>query len=179
MIDVLEQTLWLNQYVKRANIHWNVTTAINEGLNQVRDIYDTINGRFRTYAEITTKYGPVISLASYHSLIACIPNWWKIALNQRIHVEKTEVGIERLRPGQKITNWVYCKQVEGKITKQDACKGLWEHDLQINIENWQQIVIDSCYISTWTKLKYLQYRLLNRILTTNLSRASRDETASP
>ena len=56
-----------------------------------------------------------------------------------------------------------------------TCKEIWEADLNITVQNWERLTLDNWYLTTSTKLRYFQYKVMNRILTTNLRRAKWDD----
>ena len=61
----------------------------------------------------------------------------------------------------------------------DGAKTHWKRDLNIQIHDWPKLLTDIKKIATSTKLRYFQYRVLNRIITTNLLRSKWDPLISP
>lgn len=77
-----------------------------------------------------------------------------------------------------ITSKVYRKILPKDKT--DQCKNIWAHDLRIDIDEalWQKICFESPRASPCPKLRYFQYRLLQKKLTTNYLRAKWDPDVS-
>ena len=62
-----------------------------------------------------------------------------------------------------------------------APKKLWEMELKISIDDgvWENMNENTFKMIGSTKLQYFQYRLTNRIITTNLRRAKWDPDIDP
>ena len=88
MTDILDQCLWYNSYIKRANRVWYVPKAANIGLTHVRHIFSKASKSFLTYNECVNKFGNVINHLNYVGLIASIPPLWKLENVLRQAVKK-------------------------------------------------------------------------------------------
>ena len=71
----------------------------------------------------------------------------------------------------KISRWAYWKKTENKFQKgKDAVRDLWEHELNMEIPQptCESYLYNVNRITISTKLRYFQYRHLNRIVKTNI-----------
>ena len=71
-----------------------------------------------------------------------------------------------------LTKRCYWEKIEKRKPTQTQ-RILWEKDLEITIteEEWKNMYIKTFGITNDTKIRYFQYRVINRILTTNTSRS--------
>ena len=93
MPDVLDQVIWYNHHIKRANKMWGIQSAIDAGMHRIHDIYNTTTSTFATYDQLTNKFGYIMDVVTYHKIIHSIPQYWKILLRQRVTGEKTDTGL--------------------------------------------------------------------------------------
>ena len=63
----------------------------------------------------------------------------------------------------------------------EATRVLWEADLgtELDKDEWAKLYTQTFSYTISTKLRYFQYRVLNRIVTTNVKRSKWDNTVSP
>ena len=107
---------------------------------------------------------------------------WKIALQEIDKADDLDVDdhLQNLHGRKSWTNILYWKIIEIEYPTTDSSVTIWEHDLQIKVDPviWDKLYeLTHCYTCS-TKLRYFQYRLLNRILTTNHLRHKWDKTVS-
>ena len=65
------------------------------------------------------------------------------------------------------------KEIISKKTTKDITYILWARDLGMYLDEtrWEKVRIDGYYLSLSVKLRYFQYRVLSRKLTTNYDRS--------
>ena len=105
--DILNQVLWYNDHIRRANKMWFLSLLSINGLNRIPDIYDYPAGRFHTYRYITMKYGPVCDILTHNSIKASIPNFWKNMLKNKVMNENIGTLFERIPKGMKMSKYFY------------------------------------------------------------------------
>lgn len=120
---------------------------------------------------------------SYNAIISSIPKEWKRLL------KLDALGLERIQMNDRLlskfmtSKKLYSQLLENKfhddrlIIKRD----LWQKDLLIQIEEqeWHTIVVNSYYMFSDSASKYFAYRLIHRLITTNVLRHKYDSTISP
>ena len=75
--DVLDQTLWYNDHIRRARKMFYLIRPSENGINTIWDIYDVPNRTFLTFQQIVQKYSDIIQPLDYNTLVTAIPNLWK------------------------------------------------------------------------------------------------------
>ena len=60
--DILDQTIWFNHNIKRANRTWYFPKAMEAGMIKTRDIYDMNTSKFLSFREVVNKYGNVMTV---------------------------------------------------------------------------------------------------------------------
>ena len=167
---VKTHVLWLNSHIKRINDMFIITEMINADINTIQDIYDFQRKRFMTRDEVNRKYNVRVPYLEYFSLIACIPNNWKVILNSpNMHNDVIYISAEQfIRQNVKLTCASYAKLMQEKIDAyQHPAKTIWETELKIVItqKRLEKININTFKVTTAPKLRMRQYRIINKILT--------------
>ena len=138
--------------------------------------------RFKKHSEILD-LGENIDWLAYTSLISAIPSIWKIQLKDiTLHklndaITPMEYYTSKISPSQAMF-WNY---IETKNPNKDACPTLWSTDLQDKVDKdaWNNLYLFKMRITISTKLRYFQYKVLNRTITTNTKRSRWDPDISP
>ena len=175
--DIPSQIIWGNSCIKRANVPFMMKKAINSNLDY---LYQLINlekpNSLLSYDELTECYGPILTILEYNSLLAAIPPAWRNILKYGDQTTQEKTKFERLEETKNRTRYFYSSLVMLKKSPQ-AVKEIWERDLGIHIssEEWSIMWIGIFKSTNSVKLRDFQYRILNRILTTNLSRSKYSE----
>ena len=140
------------------------------------DIIHPAERRFYTFRELQLIYTLNFSLdhLSYYSLLAAIPNTWRIMIRQEmadIELDPNNWFIEVLNaisPSRKI----YWHLISIHYPFSLATKQTWELDLNISLgdESWWSLFPNFLALVRPTKLRMLQYRILTRSITTNIKR---------
>ena len=89
--------------------------------------------------------------------------------------------IESLLNKQQATKFIYWTLLEKHYPIEFSSKLIWTQDIgrQISDEDWWQIFPDFLREVYATKLRFFQYRVLTRTLTTNLRRSKWTKTIGP
>lgn len=175
--DVLKQNLWCNSFIT-SNYQWlKPTTFSLLGINKVVDIVNLDNGQFYTWNELKENYNIMDNgqFMFYRKIIASIPRTWKRIIKANLPSNPTYPFYEEFINKYKNTKeiYIYLRDLDQENT-QNSLKLLWEIDLRINIPHsrWRKAQFNSFKISISVKLRYFQYRIINRLLYTNM-RASK------
>ena len=170
--DILDSYLWGNSAITRAGRAIFDKRLVNSNIDKVLDIYDISQKTFLTYDEVLSQFGNVIDPLRYCALRAAIPGQWKIRLRNYDFIEPLDKKsqIEKLnlhKPASKAIYWDLIQDIYPK--KILPGKFLWQRELYIAIddETWSQNFWGFLNLIKPIKLRYLQYRILLCILTTN------------
>ena len=181
--DILNENLWGNSNIRRCNRPIFQKQLLASKVDKVIDIMDVVNKKFLTYDQIVNSYGSTVDCLLYLSIIAAIPNRWKVVLRNEELGEPID-KIPRLEkyPGAKgLSKKFYWKIIECTFPLRPFNQALWKADLDITIEEeeWWDLFprfLSSVYA---TKLRYFQYRILTQTLTTNVLRNKWCNEVSP
>ena len=101
-----------------------------------------------------------------------IPNEWKVLLRQFPFGVLNPTGIVKI--------FIYQAVLQENFPVTQIAKDMWNHELGINITNdeWATMYINTMSLTKSTRLRFFQYRLLNRGLVTNVLRSKWDPNVS-
>ena len=178
--EILSQMIWYNSNIRINNLPFLNKNLMDIGIVHVRDLVDNY-GTFRTPENI------VGNLAmAYNSTIGAVPQKWKKILQDTSLVNIYDMGtsisykIDQIMNHKgKIPRFIYGKIIESLAIDMGR-KSKWERDMHIPIDQdkWYSFFI-SLYSSTpYNKLRIFQYKLLQRILVTNIDRHNWGITSS-
>ena len=173
--NFLKHPLWCNSCVQRAGTPiWNTAFSRYE---TILDFYDVENKKFFEYVELRD---PNFDVLTYQGLINAIPAIVRLELCEMTH---SLVKVDRLSQvcGNKyFSHQIYWQEIL-KMDGQSSTATLWSIELGINFdeEEWNALLVDTLKVTTATKLRYFQYRVLYRNLTTNVRRSKWNQQMSP
>ena len=174
--------LYANSLVRRENKPILIQEIVQSNLVTCDDIWDYEQNDFCNIDEIRNKHGNVISVMNYNSLLTSIPTIWKQLAR---HIDKEEVPdsqIDILLKDPTPSQTLYWRLVEKLHLQPDASPLLWAKDLGINAtdldETWPKLIMINRKNTNASDLRWLQYKIMNRILTTNLTRSRWDNNCS-
>lgn len=178
--EILDQTIWCNSCIRQNNKVMVNNVLLNQGLEKIQNLYSEQEGRFWTHCELVEKYNIQIDFLTHRGIISAIPREWKNQLStnfesHEIYIPNTQKVIQIPR----ITKYVY-----NKILPKDTSRPLnqyWQFELKIDLPlaTWENICYFSPKIALCPKLRYFQYRLLQKKLVTNNLRSKWDPEISP
>jgi len=166
--DVFNQPLWHNN---KLNIEY-IPAWHKKGLLYLGDLFD-IHGKLYTWCEVKNKYQIKGTFLDYNRLIINIPKEW---------LRLTQGNITNLRPRATPAILNICNNIKGCRKYYDilattkSCKSIksqhkWNTELDVEPEStvtiWKYAYKIAMKASDDTNLRYFQYRILHRILTTN------------
>ena len=176
--------IWANSYIRVKNALIFLSKLINSNINALEDIYDIEQKKFLTYNELMEYHGPIIDLLTYCSIRSAIPVLWKAEMR---HITQEQVlnqscpNLEKLKSKNISSKAYYWRLIERNQSDTRSNKLMWETELNIIIsdDRWERIQLCCLQIAEATKLRNVQYRLINRILTTNVARSRWNSGVSP
>ena len=180
--EIMTIPVWLNSAIRRADTPFMNWKLISSNINTLTDLWDEETDSPLTYEKMIERHGEVINFMTYSSLFYAIPSSWKSIMRQRDPSVDPLTKVERCKIkslGSKLICW---QLIEKWYPNTQSMLSCWHKDLHLS--NYQEeiskdILDNFRKISSATKLRWLQYRIINRILTTNCSVAKWDKNQSP
>lgn len=185
--EILDQILWLNSHMKFKKKLLLNNILIDRQVLYIRDLFNENAKQFLSFEEFTQNNGRIIDFITYNRIIRCIPERWKdVLINQPFipyEFANYKNNIEYLIQNKTPSQMVYSRLLlEGSSAKRDYVPQTWAGELGLagfDDNAWFTSCAQVMRISNCTKLRYFQYRLLHRFLTTNWTRSRWDLTQDP
>ena len=169
--DILKSCLWNNEHFKIGGKEFNYKKWRVAGIVFVTDLIHAYENRFLFWNEIEARYGFRTNYLEYNSVINAIKNNFKHIFQANVHVASISRPfipfhfslILRDKKGCKSL----CNQLLDTIVPKAKQKWSDKMGLQFSDQEWKayNLIPFKCTIDV--KLRWFQYRVLNRILTTN------------
>ena len=174
--------LWFNSHIRRQNRPYISQLLYSVNIVRIKDIYLEDENRFMTFRELC-KYnymylGPFLR---YHSLIKAILTQWKELLNQYPFGIPSSMGTQKIRDIVRPSKLTYDDLLSKTYTCVQIPRELWAHELHVEIseERWARLYPTTLRLTKSARLRYFQYRILHKRLTTNVSRNVYKSDISP
>ena len=168
--SIVSQPLWYNSFIKIEKKFVYIKELENAGVNILQDVLDD-DGRFLNYMAFKRKYNLVnINMIQYFGLIHAIPQPWKLSLDQDFdHYAIKDPLYTKFVELKNPCKHAYEILVKAKCDTASSKLNKWKNDLNEvgNIYN-TEFCFSLIYSTTLDpKLRFFQYRLLHRTITTN------------
>ena len=166
--EALRQTLWMNKHINLETIGiFDRRVLIQRGLTQVRNLYNLQRRCMLTTNEIAAKYD--LHPLSASALLRAIPDNWKrfISANRpaRLTTEVSRTAELHKVPG--VARWAYRKLLTVSCQPIKS-QQKWKHELKLPANfSWSNIYQGLYETTDDIPLRWLQLRILHRILPTN------------
>jgi hypothetical protein len=165
--DIISQPLWHNHLIKFEVIkQWQ-----HKGLCFLADLLHN-DGSIVSMEDLKVIYGIMGTLIDYYRLVKIIPaSWLNKIVGSHIEFGPRIMPVIKILCSTKKECKPYCDMlmtIEKTIVLN--CEHKWHRDLQI-LEfdlDWSNIYSRPFAVTTDTDLRYFQYKILHRILTTNV-----------
>ena len=181
--QILSTKITGNSLIRRRNAPIFEQNLVNSNIIYICDIYDLRNKKFKVWDEVKDNYGSTDQL-QYCGVRAAIPKIWKIILKES-HESDIDTAdfpdtIDEWQKSKRPSQNIYWKLLEIKYPFTDCCREMWEKDLNKSIEKetWDNLYEQICHLVKPTKLLFFQYRVLNKLLLTNVRRSKWAEGVS-
>ena len=144
--------------------------------SKVIDIFDLTKKRFFAYQECVDIFGMTLTHMQYCSLISAIPILWKQKLKYEELSDPLDIKIsvvswlKRKPLGKSASSIIYWQLIEKLFPTPSPPVLNWNAELKIHLseEEFRTLYPSIMNIIKPTKLRYFQYRILIRSLTTNV-----------
>lgn len=169
--DVLNQCLWYNSHILRNEKPWLSRSLYHAGLIYIYHLYDETRDRFFSAEELAMIFR-CDYLMEINSLLTSVPNQWKQMLKQAVSIPPQIPLAQSIVSKKQLSSYFY-KILCNRIVDPDGCQNSWEFDLNTEISDaeWARANDNVFQVTTTVYLRCFQYRLLNRVLTTNVLRS--------
>ena len=140
-----------------------------KGVLRINDIYNENERRLMSVLELSQRYN-FRNFLAWHTILKAIPKEWKeeisdkkpIVLSPRLAIYDT------LSETTKIAKWAYPLLLSGcKVSRPVKAQTKWENELKVSQLSWPSIYKTLHASTRDIKIKWLQFRILHRILPTN------------
>ena len=166
-LEELGETSFLyNDKIKIGNSIIRNKTLEQNGIFLIKHLMEDNN--FLTHDEFVNKFDININFLSYTSIIKAIKKGFDIdALESLDKTLKYQPSVNIIMKSKKGASEIY----QHFISNSSMCKGKekWISNLCITSEDWDNAFFKLKYSTKDTKLRWLQFRILHNILTTNRS----------
>ena len=166
--EILAKPLWYSKDIK-LNFHLNKSQMIAKGVIQVKNIYNIIENRLMTANELSLRYN-ITNFLIWNGLLLAIPRQWKLILrDEKPEAEKMPEIFEEVKSTIKCAKWSYPRLLSLlplSVPKQAHVKWQSEVNLPSPVE-WSGIYKKIYACTADFKLRWLQLRILHRIIPTN------------
>ena len=124
---------------------------------------------FLSFGQFTAKYNLNIDFITYHAIISSIKKYTCFKNLEETGIElKSQPAIDIIIKTKKGASLIYKKFIDD-CTIDSKGKGKWASVTDISNEDWHNAFSFLKWTTKDTKLRWLQYRILHSILTTNRS----------
>ncbi len=176
LIQILNQSIWLNENLKINNKYMYNKQFTNKGILYIKDILDD-NGDFLTHNEMISKYKLATTFIECLQLKSCIPTEWKD------QISKFNILANNILDGNCIVNNNRYTNIENT-----QCKDLYSHliemdqynhnskkdwikefpDLEtVNDSVWKRVFNLPFSTTRDTKIQSYQFRIFHKIIHCN------------
>ena len=173
--DILSQILWGNSLIRRQNRPIFDQQLVNSNVDTILHITDLTTKTLITYDRLFENFGQSFDRLFYLGLLAAIPKQWKIEIRHGSFEEDIDTNylLDTFKTGEKASKKLYWTLLHSKYPYNDTYQIRWNHELQkrIDDEEWPLLFPNFMKIIKPTRLRYFQYRVLTKTLTTNIKRS--------
>ena len=150
--EILEQIMWYNSQIRCANKVLRHDWLNNSDIQTIRDIANEEGTAFFTFEQFEEKYGNCTNFIQYYTVIAAIPAKWKQFLFGN--------NARECNSNDYVQKW----EAIQTVTKVSIARLLWSNELKVETPppGWSKLLREINKLTLSTKLRYFQYRLLNR-----------------
>ena len=170
----MNTNLWGNSLIRKQNKPIFERNLLDSNIDRVIDIFDINTKKFYTLEQLNNDHGSTLDFLAYCGLRAAIPTFWKTILrNSTLDTEiDQERQIELLGQKKSVSKAIYWTLIENNYQVKDTLRFLWQREVNIIIPegDWCNLYPQFLSIIKPVKLRYFQYRVLTKTLTTNVMR---------
>ena len=164
--EIMTQVLFLNRNLNIESSFTNYQLRAMKALQitHVKHLYNFPSKKWFTALELKQKWSG-LDIMTCNSLVSKIPSEWRSVQRCSEPASDAHITLERLFNVESTTKWAYIILVKPKLNETCSCERKWDAELGL-APDWRQI---TKYLTESTKnidLRWLQFRILHRILPT-------------
>ena len=166
--QILSKPIWYNKHI-RINVPVDRKRLIAKGVIQIKDIYDSSERRLLNAKELHTRF-KVSNFLVWNSLLQAIPKPWKHSLETERPINEEMPGhFSDIKSIKKCAQWAYPTLLRSvPVTVPEKAFGKWQMELDISLSDvWSDIFKNVYAFTSDFKLRWLQLRIVHRIIPTN------------
>ena len=168
--DILRSCIWENDVFKTMKKSINLKTWCKAGIYYVNDLVH-IEGRFMTLRELKDTYGLRSNFLEYYRVLSTIKNALRQLVGPNVDIFRTHNPFIPFHLSLILKDKRGCKSLCSLLASFREPKSInrWEFKLNVNFSrgDWKMYYLIPFNCTMDTKLRWFQYRILNRFLTTN------------
>ena len=172
---IMEQVLWMNSHIIIGDGPVFLKLWNNVGINYVHNLLGR-NGQFLSFDDLCSQYNFRPNILTYLGLLKAIPNEWKkVVLGKGKLINQGNnncdyITVKDVVSVKKCTKYVYEFLIQNLCEEPTAVYLKWNNELNVQYDSdiWSTIFLKLTKTTKSTKLRYFQYRILHRILPTNI-----------
>ena len=164
--EILNETLWLNSFIRVNDGPVVYKNCIEKDLLYIKNLLND-NGEIMNYNEFVDKYGNIMNYVLFYGLLSAIPAEWKQIIRNKVRTESKNGKQIDLFKNKNISKLVYNRLIENQDLTYVKSKFEINFETNINIDDYQKSFLSLYKVTTSTKLRSFQYRLLQSGLVTN------------
>ena len=167
---VLKTTLWYNNEIKIGNKSIYYNHWFSAGIVFICDLLDD-NGHLLSFADLRAKYNIHTNFIEYGGVVRLVKAAYRdlLTINSNVPFPFVPFNFQALLSDKKGSRRLYNSFTQAKtVTRKFVNK--WERQLEIRFELdvWSRIFIVPFTCTLDSKLRWFQFRLIHRVLGTNL-----------
>ena len=170
--DIVNETLWLNNYIQVDNRPVLYKEWRNHGIENIRDILDA-EGKFLSAQNLEQKFNTVIDIMKLNSIKSAIPKTWRRVLNLHngLIFDKNDQLQVKINEIFRSFKDLRCKDFYNELIQQKyiepTCVKKWQEFFpHINFD-WKYVYSLPYIVARETFLQSFQYQVINRYLPCN------------
>jgi len=175
-VNESERPFWNGYYLRNENLRKLKDKMYINGCRQIKHLFDETNGALHTYNSFCQKYDVQINPLDFMSLVQSIPKAWKdktrLALTNINTDENKSINSQtsNILETDRVCNHAYWKILPKYAQNNNNNATKWCDIFQIEHTSgmWAKIYRSPVHATRDTKLRTFQYKLLKRILPTNM-----------
>ena len=175
--NIIRQVIWFNSNLKVNEQPLWLKDWYKCGLNTVGQLFD--KGKPKKMEQIWNEFSKRINIIDYYKVLKAIPKEWSKILALNLIIKNEMSGYDVVKENVKCCSIVYKKLRDKK--EGYSCRSTWEKILGVEISDkrWEGLYRNCIRLTDSTKLRFFQFRVINRYLTTNVDIARWDKDVSP
>ena len=173
--EIQMQKLWGNTFITRAGLPIFDKKLVNSQLTGVRDLIAD-DGEYKMYYQIDQIIRGEVDLMLFNSIKSAIPPVWKYSCRNNKNDEEHQPLWKIIQNKKALSKSFYWLEINEQL-KEDETYIRWQTELKINLDVkgiFRQIFKTTIDV----KLRTFHYKILNKVLTTNLQRSKYDNNVS-